>query len=95
MIFIDEVLDFIKRRFLKDCDWLSGNCYYFAIILKNRFPYGDIYYDTINGHFLFKYKGFYYDWGGIVMPRGELILWNNFEEYDPLRKERIIRDCTI
>ena len=32
------VLKFIKRRFPVDCNWLSGNCYYFAQILMARFP---------------------------------------------------------
>ena len=27
-----DILDFINRRFPidKDCDWMTGNCYYFA-----------------------------------------------------------------
>lgn len=43
----NEVLEFIHRRFPVDCDWLSGNCFYFAIILKSNFKSGDIYYDVI------------------------------------------------
>jgi len=33
---------------------------YFAIILKDRFPDGEIYYDVWNGHFIFKLEDIYY-----------------------------------
>lgn len=89
----NEALDFIKRRFKKDCDWTNGNCYYFAIVLKDRFPYGDIFYDVIDGHFLFKYKDKFYDWTGIINPNGYLVKWDEFDKYDSLLKQRIIRDC--
>lgn len=90
---MDEILDFINRRFKTNCNWLDGNCYYFAIILKNRFPLGDIYYDVIYGHFIFKYENYYYDWTGKVNPKGKLVKWNDFEEYDRLQKACIVRDC--
>ena len=44
---MDEVLEFIRRRFLQDCHWRDGNCYYFALILKDRFPESRIVYDAI------------------------------------------------
>ena len=91
----NEVLDFIRRRFKRDCDWTTGNCNYFAIILKDRFPEGEMYYDVIYGHFVFKYLDIYYDWNGIVKSIGYLVEWDKFEEYDFLLKERIIRDCIL
>ena len=92
----EEVLDFINRRFRTDCDWLTGNCYYFAVILLARFPQGSIYYDVIDGHFVFGYQGVYYDWTGITdYAKDNLVEWNKFDEYDILRKERIIRDCIL
>ena len=87
-----EIQSFILKRFPSNCHWLDGNCYYFAVILKARFPDGGIYYDVIDGHFVFKYKEKFYDWQGetiCVSP----ILWDSFEDYDSLQKERIIRDC--
>ena len=90
---MDEVLEFIERRFKKDCDWINGNCYYFAVILQERFPGGIIYYDVIDGHFLYFYNENYYDWVGIVKPTGVLIDWDRFGEYDSLQKKVIIRDC--
>lgn len=92
---MDEVLDFINRRFKKDCYWINGNCYYFAIILKDRFPEGKIYYDVIDGHFIFQYKDKYYDWVGIVETNGCLVEWDKFDEYDSLQKEIIVRDCIM
>lgn len=89
----DEVLDFIQRRFERDCNWLDGNCYYFAIILKDRFPEGELYYDVIYGHFVFQYQNQYYDWTGVVKSTGYLVNWDKFDEYDFLQKEIIVRDC--
>ena len=37
---MDKVIDFIKKRFKIDCDWTTGNCFYFAKILESRFPGG-------------------------------------------------------
>lgn len=93
----DEVLEFIRRRFSKDCNWTTGNCYYFAIILKTRFPEGKIVYEAMDGHFIFKYKENYYDWYGIYNPveRKVFIHWDDFEEFDALWKQRIVRDCVM
>lgn len=91
----NEVLEFIRRRFEKDCNWTTGNCYYFAIILKDRFPEGEVYYDVIYGHFVFQYRNQYYDWNGIVKSVGYLVGWDKFDEYDFLQKEVIVRDCIL
>ncbi len=88
-----EVIEFIKRRFSIDCNWRNGNCYYFALILRDRFPGGKIFYDVILGHFLYFYKGNYYDWSGIVKANGVLIEWDKFDLYDTNQKKRIIEDC--
>lgn len=92
-----KVLEFIDRRFKKDCDWVNGNCYYFALILKDRFPEGKIYYDVILGHFVFQYNNQYYDWTGILSPDALCcpIEWGRFDEYDSLRKDRVVRDCVM
>ena len=90
----DNVLDFIANRFQIDCDWTSGNCYYFAKILEARFPGGTIYYDVIDRHFIYGYKGNYYDYNGIVEMNGrKLVAWNRFKEYDINVYKRVIRDC--
>lgn len=97
---MDEVIEFIYKRFkneyLYDSKWLTGNCYYFAVILKARFPEGEIYYDTTWGHFVLKYNNQYYDWQGISnFPDANYVSWEKFDEYDSLLKQRIIRDCII
>lgn len=89
---MDEILEFIKRRFPVNCNWISGNCYFFALILKEIFG-GSIWYDVINGHFVVLIDDNYYDWTGIIEPDGYLVEWDKFDEYDSLLKQRIIRDC--
>ena len=92
----DRVIEFIKRRFKSDCNWISGNCCYFAMILKTRFPDGVIFYDVINGHFVFNYADCYYDYTGIITPdENNIIEWDIFGQYDSLQRERIIRDCIL
>lgn len=93
----DKVLNFIERRFQKDCNWTTGNCYYFALILKDRFPKGEIFYDVIDGHFLFDYKNVKYDWKGILSNSGKhyYVKWSEFDEYDAIQKEKIIKDCIM
>ena len=92
-----EVLNFIHKRFLKDNDWLTGNCYYFALILKDRFPNGSIFYDVISGHFVTKIDDINYDWSGVVLNNEYhyYVEWDKFDTYDSLQKERIIRDCIL
>ena len=92
----DEVEEFISRRFPVDCNWLDGNCYYFAVILKDRFPEGKICYDVIYGHFVFVYNKNVYDWRGINKETdGVLIDWNQYQEYDELHANRIKRDVIL
>lgn len=60
----NEVVEFIRRRFKSDSNWLDGNCYYFAVILCERFPIFNIYYAPVAGHFVAGYNGEFYDWRG-------------------------------
>ena len=89
-----KIIEFIHRRFQKDYNWTSGNCYFFAVILQEAFG-GDIYYDVVNGHFLLQLDGNLYDWTGKVEDCGILVKWSDFEQYDRLQKERIVRDCIM
>ena len=92
---MSEILDFIKRRFPIDCNWCCQNCYYFCLILKDRFKSGKVFYDVVNGHFVFLYDEKFYDWTGLVEPDGYLVEWKKFDEYDAARKQRIVRDCIM
>lgn len=99
----DMIVEFIARRFRNsELNWNSGNCYYFSIILKERFPNGKIYYDTIDGHFLYKYNHHFYDNNFPYKHRvnkrllnNTIIEWDRFDDYDPIQKQRIIRDCLM
>ena len=94
-----EIRKFIYNRFPYDNNWLDGNCYYFAVILKARYPEAIIVYDVANGHFLVKIEDIYFDWVGDHDFSEEIkkyfIEWEKFDEYDPLQKQRIIRDCIL
>lgn len=94
---IKEVTDFIYHRFPYDNNWLNQNCYYFALILKDRFPEGTIVYDVVEGHFMLRIDRYYFDWHGsyTFIDESPFIEWDTFDEYDTLQKERIIRDCIL
>lgn len=91
----DPVEAFIKRRFPAESNWKNENCYYFALILKDRFPGGYICYDVVNGHFSYYYDGHYYDHRGRFNPDGFIVKWDAFDEYDSIQKVRIVRDCLM
>ena len=60
------VLDFINKFLAYEENevllktFTSGFCYYFAIILRERFG-GEVVYDPIEGHFLLLLEGLLYD----------------------------------
>lgn len=78
----EDVKEFISRRFPKsinsDSNWTNGNCYYFSLILKDRFN-GTVYYDIIHGHFLTLINDAFFDATGIVykLSKKELNLIEN------------------
>lgn len=95
---MDEVLEFVHRRFSKDCDWMNGNCYWFAQILCERFPHLTIAYKHIAGHFVaFDFPNFYYDYEGIhEADEDEYDIPEEFDRIcliDPLLAKRLYRDC--
>lgn len=96
-----EVIDFIKRRFKSDCDWVNGNCYYFALILADRFKCRDssIYYDLIDGHFICKIDNAFYDWNGLVKyserDLDHIVEWNKYYNIDDLHYSRIYNDVIM
>jgi len=101
----DDILDFINRRFpisednIDHSHWMSGNCYYFARILKARFR-GEIWYDLVNGHFLFRRGDYFFDWTGIRLEYDlnkpetvdNLVKWSDYKKVDPVHYDRIVRD---
>lgn len=92
---MDSVLDFIHRRFTKDCDWMSGNCYWFAKILCDRFPFLELYYDQIPGHFyaVDVINNWAYDFEGTHRLSSTAKCFSCLEKEDPLLYERLITNC--
>lgn len=93
----ERILEFIKRRFPEESNWMNGNCFYFAQILASRFA-GDVVYDPIEGHFLFwASDDNFYDWSGRHvyddLQRRKMFLWRDSVMKDGLLHNRIYRDC--
>ncbi len=94
---MDEILAFINRRFKEDCHWMDGNCYYFAIILKHRFPHLEIVYLPIDGHFMARdpNTNILYDFKGGHINDETILLLDDIKKEDLSWYNRIIRDCVI
>lgn len=90
----NEVVEFIRRRFKPDSNWLDGNCYYFAVILCERFPIFNIYYAPVAGHFVAGYNGEFYDWRGKYDDEIPVLL-SDIEKEDPAWYRIIVRDCVM
>ena len=98
------ILDFIngfKKYHEKEITDLfsNGYCYYFAIILNERFnSVGTIMYAPVYNHFTYRMEGNLYDITGKVTDE-ELIKisepWNTYKNQDNLESYRIIRDCIL
>ena len=92
----EEVFEFINRRFPSNSNhnWITENCYYFALILKDRFE-GEIYYDVITEHFVTKIEDSFYDYNGLYKEEEcpHIIKWSEFESYNNKQLKRVIKDC--
>ena len=88
--FIDK-FKFIHKKEIEEV-FTTGNCYYFALILKERFE-GSIYYLPIENHFITYIGVQYYDISGKVIPDEEAIRWTSFQLIEPFEADRIKRDC--
>ena len=95
-----EVLDFIRRRFdgakgtKCHSEWTDGNCYWFALILSERFD-GEILYDPVAGHFVTRIKDKAFDWNGVYESGNDMIPWVLFGQEDPIWWRRVMRDCVL
>lgn len=91
----DMVTEFIRRRFPTDCRWVSGNCFFFAAILKARFPEAVVWYEVVGNHFFVRIGDADYDWTGRIerQPGWHCVRWDEMGEYDEYLRDAIIRDC--
>jgi hypothetical protein len=92
---MNEIIEFIKRRWQLDSHWLDGNCYWFAHILTTRFTHLDIYYLPIEGHFVAGDGKEFYDWTGLVALAEKPWLFSYIRETEPNWYSRIVRDCIM
>ena len=92
---INEVIEFIRRRFPEDCHWLDGNCFWFASILHARFKFLSIYYLPVMGHFVAGALGTYFDWTGKVEVDEPAYLFSELCENDDEWGWRLLRDCIL
>lgn len=88
----EEILDFVVRRFPIDCHWRDGNCYWFAVILAERFDL-DIYYDPIDGHFMAGNDRFVWDYAGHPFINNGYYLLEDIKKNDESWYARLERDC--
>lgn len=91
---IETFIDKFKFIYKQELEYVftSGNCYYFAVILKEHFN-GEIYYLPIENHFICKIDKEYYDITGKAKFNEKPYKWSELETYDNLLYRRIIRDC--
>lgn len=95
---MDDVELFIKKfKTYDEADvlettFLNGFCYYFSIILQERFG-GEILYDPEEGHFLLLYKNNLYDIRGCVSHIYEIP--SLYTKQDWMKNGRIIRGVIL
>lgn len=88
----EQVLSFLARRFPNAEPWVTGNCYWMAIILSERFD-GKIYYNPVENHFITKIGPDFYDARGLYVPTEETYLWDTYKNFDYLETQRILEGC--
>lgn len=92
-----EVLDFITafRTYGEKAGTTDlfrlGYCYWFAYILKGRFPKAEIMYDQVLNHFTVSISGRQYDISGDVTGLFDAEPWTDFS--DELERKRVIKNC--
>lgn len=97
MISVEKFIDNFKRGFdreyLEDV-FLNGNCYHFALIIKEMYD-GDIVYDPHETHFLTKINDRFYDIRGEVEEPMDYYYWSELEEIDYNEYEFIKHNCVF
>jgi len=88
----DPVLEFIfnfKKRNTESLEdtFMNGYCYYFSVILQERFG-GEIVYETIDCHFMLLYRDKLYDIRGDVTELYDMKNISYKEEW--LRRDTVV-----
>lgn len=90
----EDVASFLERFHLNqniDEVFTGGCCYWFAVILHQRFPNSRIMYDTVENHFVTEIGGRLYDITGDVTGQYDVLPWGSCK--DTPHGAKIIRDC--
>lgn len=75
--------------------FLNGMCYYFALILKERFG-GEICYSPVDNHFFSRIGNRLYDASGDVTDIYTVFIpWDEYINIDPIHADRIIKSCIL
>ena len=106
--FVNEINYFINT--FDDCrqNFLNGNCYWFALILRERFLFkytGTLMYHPVNNHFAMGFrindKIYLFDASGLIDVQknkyGERgwCSWFSYRCNEPSASKRIYRDCAL
>ena len=98
---MEEVVKFIenfKKLHKKELEevFTCGNCYWFALILKERF-HGTLYYLPVENHFLCRIYKKFYDIKGLYVlttaQRKNIKWWEGVKKEDRFVYDSIVRDC--
>ena len=91
---VEEFIEKFKFKYKKELEYVFsyGNCYYFALILKDRF-HGEIYYLPIKNHFICKIEKEYYDINGKASMNEQPLKWDVIKKTKLKMKEQVARDC--
>lgn len=72
----------------------EGYCYWFAMILKERFD-GELMYNPVQGHFCCRVNGELWDITGEVQDDGNWQEWWLYQMNEPLDAERVRKACIL
>lgn len=97
--FIDNFKSFGTGKEIVDC-FSNGNCFWFAYILKARFPYGRILYIPVDNHFVYTDEDKLYDITGDCTKNYKdkaTIDWDvyQYRELGSSHLDRLIDDCIL
>lgn len=92
--FINQFNASTGREQIEEC-FTSGMCYWFAFLLANRFPGGEIVYAVVENHFAYKYDKYVYDITGDITNKYTFVSWFEYSMRDQDHASRIQRDCIL
>ena len=90
---VEEFINDMKGKHAEAMEDVFGHgyCYWFAVILCERFD-GEMFYLEVDNHWIVRIKGKFYDITGEVSGEGAE-RWSEFVLRDPALRKRLYRDC--